>query len=565
MPAERTVRRLNVRATDDALARRARVLLEDALRTASLPGEGGAIVLVRRLALPPIRGNATPQTVSLALEARCRALTILNVREDTTEGEIAAAAAVRFRDALHAHEALIVRLLRGDALRAWCWPMAVSGFRADMALAEAFRVSARALAARPEAAAALPAWLNEVVARGGGGRLVAALSPADAELLEHVSAPRLARREALEALWRAMRIEGEDGSGPDGSGPSRSAPSQDGVDVWHVLLRSIASRHAADDPRWRWVAGTGVGLYPELAAMAGEGERIAGAPVQPKQSGMPASVKPAAPFLDVVAGEANGTGDAALVRPTAAVQRDTRSDVRDEGRPLVQGDGGEMPRAVPSTCSAPPEGGGTMNGGSADAVARGALERDAPPAARASHGFSATEVERAATRAAGLLFLLRVLEQRGFPAWLDSDPERTATWPARLFACLLTRLAVPGEDPAWLLAYDAGLDIACTARSRQACTASKAVGHAGDHEGSAAAVTFWLRECRRWLRRVAGIGIADLVIKPGMLSLTRTHVDVWLEPDQADIRIRRAGLDVDPGWVPWLGRVVRFHYDVEPA
>jgi len=24
--------------------------------------------------------------------------------------------------------------------------------------------------------------------------------------------------------------------------------------------------------------------------------------------------------------------------------------------------------------------------------------------------------------------------------------------------------------------------------------------------------------------------------------------------------VRRLGLDLDPGWLPWFGRVVRFHY-----
>ena len=38
----------------------------------------------------------------------------------------------------------------------------------------------------------------------------------------------------------------------------------------------------------------------------------------------------------------------------------------------------------------------------------------------------------------------------------------------------------------------------------------------------------------------------------------------WLEVrfalDDADVRVRRAGLDLDPGWLPWLGCVVRFVY-----
>jgi hypothetical protein len=52
----------------------------------------------------------------------------------------------------------------------------------------------------------------------------------------------------------------------------------------------------------------------------------------------------------------------------------------------------------------------------------------------------------------------------------------------------------------------------------------------------------------------------DIVRRPGYVTLTRTDLDVTLAIDSADVRIRRIGLDLDPGWVPWFGRVVRFHY-----
>jgi hypothetical protein len=28
--------------------------------------------------------------------------------------------------------------------------------------------------------------------------------------------------------------------------------------------------------------------------------------------------------------------------------------------------------------------------------------------------------------------------------------------------------------------------------------------------------------------------------------------------------VRRLGLDIDPGWLPWFGRVVAFHYRQGP-
>ena len=41
---------------------------------------------------------------------------------------------------------------------------------------------------------------------------------------------------------------------------------------------------------------------------------------------------------------------------------------------------------------------------------------------------------------------------------------------------------------------------------------------------------------------------------------TPTQVDVHFRLADADLAVRRVGLDSDPGWVPWLGRVLRWHY-----
>jgi hypothetical protein len=37
-------------------------------------------------------------------------------------------------------------------------------------------------------------------------------------------------------------------------------------------------------------------------------------------------------------------------------------------------------------------------------------------------------------------------------------------------------------------------------------------------------------------------------------------IDVFLDLDEVDVDVRRAGLDLDPEHVPWLGVVVRFRY-----
>ncbi len=52
----------------------------------------------------------------------------------------------------------------------------------------------------------------------------------------------------------------------------------------------------------------------------------------------------------------------------------------------------------------------------------------------------------------------------------------------------------------------------------------------------------------------------EVVTRNGFVLLNRTDLDVTLSLDAADVRIRRLGLDIDPGWLPWFGKVVRFHY-----
>ncbi len=49
------------------------------------------------------------------------------------------------------------------------------------------------------------------------------------------------------------------------------------------------------------------------------------------------------------------------------------------------------------------------------------------------------------------------------------------------------------------------------------------------------------------------------------LRATETHLDLDLAATEINIALRLSGLDLDPGWVPWLGRVVTFHYDRLPT
>ena len=55
--------------------------------------------------------------------------------------------------------------------------------------------------------------------------------------------------------------------------------------------------------------------------------------------------------------------------------------------------------------------------------------------------------------------------------------------------------------------------------------------------------------------------VTQIAARPGALSVWPGWVEVHLPLDGVDVAVRRAGLDVDPGWVPWLGIVVMFRYE----
>jgi hypothetical protein len=56
------------------------------------------------------------------------------------------------------------------------------------------------------------------------------------------------------------------------------------------------------------------------------------------------------------------------------------------------------------------------------------------------------------------------------------------------------------------------------------------------------------------------IGMTELVARPAEVLFERGWIEVRFPSSAVDTRVRRAGLDLDPDFVPWLGCVVRFSY-----
>jgi hypothetical protein len=169
------------------------------------------------------------------------------------------------------------------------------------------------------------------------------------------------------------------------------------------------------------------------------------------------------------------------------------------------------------------------------------------------------------TEAGGLYFLLNVLQRLGIERTLERTEGLVAAgFLPHLIVALGEASGVPLEDAAFQWAQ-----VALELADDEKTFFSKRF-HAIDcvsftqGEGSingARLLRMWVLMVRRWCWRNAGVRLSEVVCRPGQIAITETELDVTLPLEDADLRLRRVGLDLDPGWLPWFGRVVRFHYE----
>jgi len=142
---------------------------------------------------------------------------------------------------------------------------------------------------------------------------------------------------------------------------------------------------------------------------------------------------------------------------------------------------------------------------------------------------------------AGFFMLINAWQSAGWGEWLEEQP----------------RDLVPHIAAAWLERWSRRLALPAADAQRQAWQPT--VPEVLPPE-IAAGLEAWSRRTRRWLRTGARIGPASVVGREGFVCVTRTHIDVAFPLDEVDLRVRRCGLDCNPGWVAWLGRIVHFHF-----
>ncbi len=636
--ASRRVQRLHLRAPDDTLAWRGVRLIEDAMRSASLPDAGARLIVFRRFALGRFRSGIAPQTLALALEQRVAALR--DVAVHAAAAAAAQASVVWFRDALEAHTLLAQRVAAGAPAVEWFWPLVVPGIERGSAAPQRLRLVLQALARRPEASAALPALALALARQGHADLMRAALGAAQAAALLDAgpSAPAA-------ALFGANRIISPDAA--VGVGIAHSTPPRA-----HALQvrGDDRARRGADAAALR-VEGTAL-VHPDETPSASDAVTEPTRPV-PASRRRAEDLAPVRPSTAKLADAAAATRSpvhtnerhsdetarkAARARRRAADATGAEASIERRAQDVSPvADTPRRARSVASPAVCPSTAHGTTKPDVAAVQSRDAADASgsAPPAWPYA----------APTQAGGLLFLLPVLARLGYAQWLEAAPEWVALRiDRRVLALACARVALPADDPAWLACdasalpaptrycaptlwlegiaacdgawcssasgndtrvWDASgrlllaawrgrrrpakvIQMLSEVREKPARPTERAPsphssprwgegpgrvsGDSRDYAESfavcedltAAVTAAWLTACRRWLRRYARIGVASLVARPARLSLTPTHADAFFALSDANLAVRRSGLDLDPGWVPWFGRVMSFHYGDAP-
>jgi hypothetical protein len=475
-----------------------------------------------------------------------RVLTTLRLREPdstlaSTIGEAVAAAirrlldegsasVVRYTTRGHALIDLTASVMAGDFSRAWAWAQ-MGLWRSDFRLRPhdaAERILHR-LALEPTLIVAVLSH----VARHHRARLD--------DLLAHGS-PR-AWAAAATAAWRA-------------AGAEMNLPDQ---------TSARADRHAAAPVHDRRVTGVAERIVARSALLADARSAIAQLPRETFTALVGLAVLEAAPSAPRSGIDVSQVAAvvARIVAPRAATRErisepttERISNVNPLPADVVESHGGERVEPVEGEAATAP--GPSFHEVAAAIPADRAIDSaaDATPAP----GVLAVRLT-APTHHGGLLYLVNVLRRMNVIDRLAQDTpwsDRGLRWLLHQLAMLLA--PVSPDDPAALAFAGLPPDAESPSSLQAAPTADEVAALAQLSDAVSQALLDHLRASGGSVTADAAAVLdlvcrrdADVVADPGW-------IEVHFDADTVSLDVRRAGLDVNPEWVPWLGVVLRFVY-----
>ena len=607
------VRKLKIRTDKRACLPAIVYLLEDALRTASFPGiPPNGMVYIKCMDLGCFDVNISSALLSSRIDEFVRTLRpvpAVGIRSEHTD-EIA----VWFADELEPCRALAARLAEGRSPNGWFWPVAVKGWSRRQPLAQNLQAIVFQAARNPAGIAGL-AGVLEPLLRGDiildlldsfeerhVFRLTASLGlttrqnqenastgPAEpwlpAEPFSRPPAPGGLAEQDRRLVAKAFHRWGPDASravlltGLVLAARDREAGPKE---IRHTLL-AVASMeniriHGTETAAPRPPTGTTAPLPPAANTPAPVREEIQGkrttrstATAWTPVRGDSGAAKPPFGEIPVAAGRScqpQRRGHAQVSRPMDAAAGSTDSGITAVPSAITE----KPPTPSPGDIQAqrPP-----VRPASTEKIRSKASPARLPETMVLRHPFAGTY-----SRFAGFPLLITVVEELAIDVIFTGHTDFPH---AALRQAVLRHIAgwqqIPEDDPV-VQFLSKPEDIAAravrtyrpvsrrylldnAAATRRALFRIPRLRNPDELLDFDRAADVFVLAARRYVRHFAGLSIRTLVRRPAFIALTRTHMDITAELKTVDIRIRLAGLDVNPGWVPWLGKVVQIHYTEE--
>ncbi len=566
-----TVRRFSVRVAgsdedgrrvDRLLRRLVDQRLDAAMATGSIPAGHWCL---QRLDVPVVLDLTAPEPASEAQWADAVAAALTRALREGAPG------VVHYRGDLDALTDLVLGVSVGRTTNAWAWRRL--GLLTDADPSPSRRPGATVLAAlrrRPELAAAA---VVAAIAAHGATAVAALTRMLDADgwrglaavLVEAAGGPTLDNPPSPGRLAspRTSALAGADDAGRPASRLADDALRRSS------LVESFRRARVRPDPPTAWVWAV-LAVVDSDPATLRRGDAVA-----------------------VLGRIAERFAQDSLPPRTAThlVSRSERSERHRVGRPTTAPSPAPAPAADPGR-QAPPEtapitpgspaAGGPAAGGPArdgpargeqapDAPARGlqsAASQDVPPCAADGPEVTYGPDGTGATVWGGLPFLLATASDAGVPDDVLDDPVLAAR-PLRWVLQAVGVRLVPSdpEDPA--VRALAGLGPTDPSPRR-----GTAPVDAAEQERLDEISARWASATRRRLEPDRDTGDARsptsaaqdteavhrIATRDARVVGEQGCLDIHLDLDDVDLTVRRAGLDLDPGWVPWLGTVMRFRY-----
>ncbi len=525
------VRKLKIRTNERSLLSRITFLMEDALRTASFPGiPPNGVVYIKSMDLGCFDSKISSGFLSNKIDSFIR--NIRPVRAESKAAEHEDISAVWFADELEPYRVLTDQLAKGYSPKAWFWPVAVEGWSPQSPVTQSLEKIIFQVAQKTTGIYGLSYVLEPLLA---GDKIL--------DMFNIMEQKTLARLMSFLRLTPTLLFKEPFQIQEDKAISEIPVNPFDGLEAgYQVLVKKAIKRWGAKDLRVNLITCLG------LADSRQEVSALQAARVMEK-----AVKKLEFPLDHPSSDQALPDYDTQKQRLTPSVQQTDTIDLFQENQRFndsVANDYKALEHEIEDH----------------------GKEHSWPEQMYLFHPFAGDFSDYA-----GFPFLINVINRLGFEDILCGHDEYQAVIIAQQFLWQVALWQnIPDDDPVLRFLKNESNELpqvfefkhplnrqmifeAARASVKQMFQMPQSRSPLQPLNFNQVIQIFVIAACR-YIRKYAKISIRKLIKRPAYIALTKTHMDITTSMKNLDIRIRIAGLDINPGWVPWLGRVIQFHY-----